>query len=93
MLCQEAASAFHNALTSVHSMQSILLMQLGPHPSPPLQGGGQWQTMMSSSSCCLRLRWLKKFSLISCITAGSLGSACCVCSASGGGVSCADDAA
>jgi hypothetical protein len=45
--------------TSVHSMHSILLMQLGPQPSPPRQGGGQWQTMMSSSSCSLRLRWLK----------------------------------
>lgn len=66
------AHAPRRSLTGTHSMQSMRLMQSGPQPSPPRQGGLQWQIMMSSSSCCLRLRCDSTLSFRHCHTAGIL---------------------
>ena len=64
-----ACTAMH-ARTGMHSMASILLMQSGPQPSPPLQTGLHWQIMTSSSSCTLRLRCANTLSRSSCTTTG-----------------------
>ncbi len=56
--------------TGEHSMQSILLMQSGPQPSPPRHVGLQWQIMTSSSSWTFRLRCPKALSFMSCHTTG-----------------------
>jgi len=59
-------------LTSVHSMHSMRLRQSGPQLSPPRQGGGQWHTMISSSSCFLRRLWLYWLDCMICQMAGTL---------------------